>query len=99
VNWLLQIEFAYNSSRALGIEHTPFEANYGLSHGEAMDLLLPMRPSIPISKAVGERLQHLRGVHELVIFVLRVHKDNMKARSHSATAPNFSEVRRFGYYK
>jgi hypothetical protein len=24
-------EFAYNASRALGIEHTPFEANFGFS--------------------------------------------------------------------
>jgi hypothetical protein len=28
---LPQVEFAYNASRALGIEHTPFEANFGLS--------------------------------------------------------------------
>jgi hypothetical protein len=25
---LPQVEFAYNASRALGIEHTPFEANF-----------------------------------------------------------------------
>jgi hypothetical protein len=25
---LHQVEFAYNASRALGIEHTPFEANF-----------------------------------------------------------------------
>jgi hypothetical protein len=33
-NWtsmLLQVEFAYNASRALGIEHTPFEAYFGFS--------------------------------------------------------------------
>jgi hypothetical protein len=28
---LPQVEFAYNASRALGIEHTPFEANFGFS--------------------------------------------------------------------
>jgi hypothetical protein len=26
-----QVEFVYNASRALGIEHTPFEANFGFS--------------------------------------------------------------------
>jgi hypothetical protein len=32
--FLPQVEFAYNTSRALGIEHTPFEANFGFSHEE-----------------------------------------------------------------
>jgi hypothetical protein len=30
-------EFAFNPSRALGIEHTPFKANYGFSHEEPSD--------------------------------------------------------------
>jgi transposase InsO family protein len=47
---LPQVEFAYNASRALGIEHTPFEANFGFSPEEPRDLLLSMRPSIPISQ-------------------------------------------------
>jgi hypothetical protein len=42
---LPQVEFAYNASRALGIEHTPFEANFGFSHEEPPDLLFSMRPS------------------------------------------------------
>jgi hypothetical protein len=59
-----QVEFADNASRALGIENTPFEAFYGFSPVEPPDLLLPMQPSIPISTAAHERLQHLREVHE-----------------------------------
>jgi putative transposase len=47
---LPQVEFAYNASRALGIEHTPFEANFGFSHEEPLDLLFSMRPSIPFSQ-------------------------------------------------
>jgi hypothetical protein len=50
-NWttlLPQVEFAYNASRALGIEHTPFEANFKFSHEEPPDLLFRMRPSIPV---------------------------------------------------
>jgi hypothetical protein len=43
---LPQVEFAYNASRALGIEHTPFKANFGFSHEEPPDLLFNMRPSI-----------------------------------------------------
>jgi putative transposase len=45
-NWttlLPQVECAYNASRALGIEHTPFEANFGFSAEEPPDLLLRHR--------------------------------------------------------
>jgi hypothetical protein len=45
-----QVEFAYNASRALGIEHTPFEANFGFSIEEPHDLLFRMRPSIIVSQ-------------------------------------------------
>jgi hypothetical protein len=31
---LPQVEFALNTSRALGIEHNPFEANFGFSPNE-----------------------------------------------------------------
>jgi hypothetical protein len=34
---LSQVEFAYNASRTLGIEHTPFEANFGFSLEELKD--------------------------------------------------------------
>jgi hypothetical protein len=84
VTWLPKVEFAYNASRALGIKHTPFEASYGFSPKEPPEcrtLLLPMRPSIPISRAVEERLQQLRKKHELLTFMLRVHKDDVQARS------------------
>jgi hypothetical protein len=47
---LPQVELAYNASRALGIEYTPFEANFGFSPEEPRDLLFNMRPSIPISQ-------------------------------------------------
>jgi putative transposase len=45
-----QVESAYSASRALGIEHTPFEANFGFSLEEPPDLLFSMRPSIPFSQ-------------------------------------------------
>jgi hypothetical protein len=47
---LPQVEVAYNAIRALGIEFTPFEANFGFSPEEPLGLLLNMRPSIPISQ-------------------------------------------------
>jgi hypothetical protein len=54
------MEFAYNASRALGIEHTPFEANYCFSVEEPPDLLLPIRSSIPVFVAAHERLHYSR---------------------------------------
>jgi hypothetical protein len=46
--WLPRVKFAHNASYALGIEHTPVEAKYGFSLEEPPDLMLPMRPPIPI---------------------------------------------------
>jgi hypothetical protein len=46
---LPQVEFAYNASRALGIEHTLFEANFGFSLEEPPYVLFSMRPSFPLS--------------------------------------------------
>jgi hypothetical protein len=64
---LPQVKFAYNASRALGIEHTPFEANFGFSIlEEPPDLLFSMRPSIPVSQDATEQLQLLQEVHTLV---------------------------------
>jgi hypothetical protein len=54
---LPQVEFAYNAARTLGIEHTPFEANFGFSPEEPPDLLFSMRPSIPVSQDATERLR------------------------------------------
>jgi transposase InsO family protein len=78
---LPQVEFAYNASRALGIEYTPFEANFGFSHEEPLDLLFSMRPSIPVTQNATERLRLLQEVHTLVRFVLQLHKDEMQART------------------
>jgi hypothetical protein len=53
LNWkdlLPQVEFAYNVTRALGIDYTPFEAYFGYSREEPLDLLFSMRPSIPVSQ-------------------------------------------------
>jgi hypothetical protein len=47
---LPHVEFAYNASRALGVEHTPFEANFGFSPEEPPYLSFRMRPSIPFHK-------------------------------------------------
>jgi hypothetical protein len=47
---LPQVEFAYNASRALGIEHTPFEANFGFSLEEPPDLLFTMGPQFRFRK-------------------------------------------------
>jgi hypothetical protein len=88
---LPQVEFAYNASRALGIEHTPFEANFGFSLEEPPDLLLSMRPSIPISQDAAERLRLLHEVHTLVRSVLQLHKDEMQARTEPSTAPHFTK--------
>jgi hypothetical protein len=75
-----QVEFAYNASRALGIEHTPFEANFGFSPEEPPDLLFNMRASIPISQNASKRLRLLQEVHALVRSVSQLHKDEMQAR-------------------
>jgi hypothetical protein len=87
---LPQVEFAYNASRALGIEHTPFEANFGFSPEEPPDLLFNMRPSIPVSQDATERLRLLQDVHTLVRSVLQLHKDEMQARTEPSTAPHFA---------
>jgi hypothetical protein len=86
---LPQVEFAYNASRALGIEHTPFEANFGFSPEEPPNLLFRMRPSIPVSQDATERLRLLHEVHTLVRSVSQLHKDEMQARTEPSTAPYF----------
>jgi hypothetical protein len=70
-----QVEFAYNATRALGIEHTPFETNFGFSSEKPNDMLLSMRPSIPVSQDVPERLSLLHEVQVLVRTVLQLQKD------------------------
>jgi hypothetical protein len=84
---LPQVEFAYNVSRALGIEHTPFEADFGFSHEEPPDMLFSMRPSIPVSQDATERLRLLKEIHILVRYVLQIHKDELQARTKLSTTP------------
>jgi hypothetical protein len=72
------VEFAYLASRALGIEHAPFEANFGFSLEEPPNLLFNMRPSIPVSL---DALEQLRLLHEVHALVSSVHKDEMQTRS------------------
>jgi hypothetical protein len=88
-NILPQVEFACNASRALGIEHTPFEASFGFAHEEPLHLMFSMRPSIPVSQDASERLRQLHEVHALVRSVLRLHKDEMQVRSEPSVAPHF----------
>jgi hypothetical protein len=83
------VEFAYTASRALGIEHTPFEANFRFSPEEPPDLLFSMQPSIPVSQDAIERLRLLQEVHTMVRSVLQLHKDEMQARTKLSTAPHF----------
>jgi hypothetical protein len=60
------VEFAYNATRALGIQNTPFEANFGFSPEEPLDMLFSTRPSIPVSQDALERLTWSHEVHALV---------------------------------
>jgi hypothetical protein len=86
---LPQVEFAYNASRAPGIEHTPFEANFGFSHEEPPCLLFSMRPSAPVSQDASERLQLLHEIHTLVRYVLHLHKYEMHAPTEPPATPHF----------
>jgi hypothetical protein len=70
---LPQVEFAYNDTRALGIEHTPFDANFDYSQEEPLDVLIIMRPSIPVSQDATWRLKLLQEIHALVRTVLQLH--------------------------
>jgi hypothetical protein len=88
-NMFPQMEFTYNASRALGIEHTPFEANFGFSLEEPPDLLFSMRPYIPVLQDASERLRLLQEVHPMVRSVLQLRKDDMQARSEPSIAPHF----------
>jgi hypothetical protein len=72
----------FNATRALaGIEHTPFEANVGLSNVDLHDLHFSMRPSLPGSQDAYERLRLLHDVHAQMRSALHLHKDDMQARS------------------
>ena len=88
-NLLPQVEFAYNATRALGIEHSPFEANFGFSPLEPLNKLFGMRPSIPFSQDAFERLKLLHYSHALACTVLKLHNDEIQYRSEPSTAPHF----------
>jgi hypothetical protein len=91
-NWtdlLPQVRFAYNATRALGIEHTPFEASFGFSLEKPHDLLFSMRPSIPDSQDATKWIKLLQAVHAHVRSVLQLHKVEMQARLEPSTAPHF----------
>jgi hypothetical protein len=53
---LPQVQFAYNATRGLRVEHTPFEANLGFSHEEHAEILFSMGPSIPFWQDATVRL-------------------------------------------
>jgi hypothetical protein len=63
---LPQVEFAYNATRAIGIEHNPFDTNFGFSPDKPIDKLFNMRPSVLVSQDVLERLKLLHEVHVVV---------------------------------
>jgi hypothetical protein len=86
---LPRVEFAYNASRALGIEHTPFEANFGFSPEKLPHLMFGIRPSIPVSQDATQRLRLFHEVHTLVRYVLQLHKDDMHARTEPSATPHF----------
>jgi hypothetical protein len=72
VDWtylLPQVELAYNAFRALGIEHTPFEANFGFFPEEPLDILFSMTFYLTFAIRVA-RLKLLRDVYTLVRSVL-----------------------------
>jgi hypothetical protein len=52
--------------------------------------------SIPISATPQERLQHLLEVHELVTYVLRVHKMTCKLFLSRRQHPSYNRETRFG---
>jgi hypothetical protein len=91
-NWtyiLPHVDFAYNATKALGIEHSLFEANCGFSHDEVSDMMFSMRPSIPVSQDASQRLKLLQVLHAMVRTVYQVHTDKMQARSKPSTALHF----------
>jgi hypothetical protein len=51
-----------------------------------------MRPSIPVSQDATKRLRLLQEVHTLVRYVLKLHNDEMEARTKPSTAPHFVRV-------
>jgi hypothetical protein len=63
---LHEAEFADNATRALGIEHTPFEANFGFSPEEPPSMMFNAQPSFPVSQGTSERFPLLHELHAKV---------------------------------
>jgi hypothetical protein len=84
---LHEVEFADSATRALGIEHTPFQANFGFS---------PEEPRCS-TRNLHFRFRKARqsGFHCYMSYMLRyvrcfeLHKDEMQSRSKPSTAPRF----------
>jgi hypothetical protein len=89
---LLEVEFAYNATRALGIEHTTFEANYGFSQEEPLEMRFTMQPLIPVSQDASKRLKFSKKVNVLVRTVLQLQKEKMQSCSEPSTSPHFVRV-------
>jgi hypothetical protein len=78
---LPQVKFAYNAFRALGIEHTPFEADFGFSPEEDLYMMFRVRPSILVSQDATKRSRLLQEIHAMVRSMLPLHKDVMHTRT------------------
>jgi hypothetical protein len=89
-NLLPKVKFAYNATRGLGIEHSPFEVHFDVSQEEPLDLLFNIRPSISVAQDASKRLSLLRELHYVERTVLHVRKDEMQARSEPSIAPHFA---------
>jgi hypothetical protein len=88
---LPQVEFSYNATRALGVEHKPSKANFGfISHEEPPQMLLNMLPSILVSQDAMTRLQQLHELHIPIRSVLQLHKDDIQTRTYVSIAPHFT---------
>jgi hypothetical protein len=88
------VEFTDSATRALGIEHTPFEGNFGFSLEEPHCLMFNIRPSISASQDASELMKLLHESHALVRLVLQLHKDEMQGRSKPSTARTLLEETR-----
>jgi hypothetical protein len=82
------VNFVYYATRALGIEHAPFEADFGFSPEEPLDLLFIMRPPILVSQDAPGRLRLLHEVRALVRSVSQLHKDDVQVRSEPSASPH-----------
>jgi hypothetical protein len=83
------VEFVYNATRALGIVHPPYAANFGFYPQEPLNMLIITRPSIPVLQDATERLHMLPEAHAMERSVLQLHKDEIRARSEPSTTLHF----------